>query len=110
MFGISMNLKKKRSVWEISSLDENKLFKIFTTQEKQLLDFHRKHFTRIYPAGARVDSSNYDPIASYNAGSQIGRFIMIYPSCSQFPDWRHANDAQLLQIHGKWRTLFWLRS
>ena len=69
MFGISMNLVKPRSVWEISSLDENKLLKLMQTKEKQLLEFHKKHFTRIYPAGARVDSSNYDPIHSFCAGS-----------------------------------------
>ncbi|CAM9985359.1 unnamed protein product [Ectocarpus sp. 8 AP-2014] len=27
--------------------------------------------SRIYPAGSRVDSSNYDPVPSWNVGSQI---------------------------------------
>jgi phosphatidylinositol phospholipase C, delta len=35
----------------------------------QIVDFHRKFITRIYPAGSRVDSSNYDPISSFNAGA-----------------------------------------
>ena len=39
------------------------------------MDFHRRYFTRIYPAGSRVDSSNYDPINAYNAGSQISKYI-----------------------------------
>ena len=53
-----------RTVWEISSLEEGKV-------NENLLDFHRKYFTRIYPAGTRVDSSNYDPIPAFNSGSQI---------------------------------------
>ena len=61
-----MNLQNKRYVWDISSLDEHK---ILTFKEKDIVEFHRKYFTRIYPAGARVDSSNYDPIPSFNLGS-----------------------------------------
>lgn len=29
--------------------------------------------SRIYPAGSRVDSSNYDPVPSWNVGSQVSR-------------------------------------
>lgn len=47
---------------EISSLEENKV-------NDKLLQFHRKYFSRIYPAGSRVDSSNYDPIPAFSCGS-----------------------------------------
>lgn len=58
-----------RTVWEISSLDESKVSE--KQQSDRLIDFHRKYFSRIYPAGTRVDSSNYDPVPAYNSGSQI---------------------------------------
>lgn len=44
-----------RTVWEITSLEESKV-------NENLVEFHKKYFSRIYPAGTRVDSSNYDPI------------------------------------------------
>lgn len=50
--------------------------KLFKNSEKTLIDFHKKYFTRIYPAGKRVDSSNYDPIKAFIAGSQIGKVII----------------------------------
>lgn len=69
MYGIAISLIVKRSVWNISSLEEKKLAKIYKTHEKELMEFHKKYFTRIYPAGKRVDSSNYDPILAFNSGS-----------------------------------------
>lgn len=35
------------------------------------VDYNKKQFSRIYPAGTRVDSSNYDPVPAWNAGCQI---------------------------------------
>ncbi|CAK61023.1 unnamed protein product (macronuclear) [Paramecium tetraurelia] len=63
LFGAAIK-QQNRTVWEISSLDESKV-------NENLLDFHRRYFTRIYPSGSRVDSSNYDPIPAFNSGSQI---------------------------------------
>ncbi|CAD8205549.1 unnamed protein product [Paramecium pentaurelia] len=63
LFGAAIK-QQNRTVWEISSLDESKV-------NENLLDFHRRYFTRIYPSGSRVDSSNYDPIQAFNSGSQI---------------------------------------
>ncbi len=40
-------------------------------KEADLMKFQTRHFTRIYPSGARIDSSNYDPVAAFNIGSQI---------------------------------------
>lgn len=61
LFGTNIRARS-RTVWEISSLEESKV-------HEKLLDFHRRYFTRIYPAGTRVDSSNYDPIPAFNCGS-----------------------------------------
>ncbi|GBM08691.1 1-phosphatidylinositol 4,5-bisphosphate phosphodiesterase gamma-1 [Araneus ventricosus] len=33
--------------------------------------YHRTQFSRVYPKGSRIDSSNYDPIKMWNAGVQM---------------------------------------
>jgi len=35
------------------------------------MEFNRRHFTRTYPAGLRVDSSNYDPLLPWSVGCQL---------------------------------------
>lgn len=60
-------MDRPRSVWEISSLDEKKISSL--SKQPDITRFHQRHFTRIYPSGARVDSSNYDPVESFNVGS-----------------------------------------
>jgi hypothetical protein len=66
-----MSLKGPRSPWNISSIKETKISKFLKENELEIIDFHRKYFTRVYPHGKRVDSSNYDPVDSFNAGAQI---------------------------------------
>ena len=34
-------------------------------------EYNKRQMSRIYPAGHRVDSSNYNPVPSWNVGSQI---------------------------------------
>ena len=36
-----------------------------------LWKYHRKQFSRVYPRGSRIDSSNYDPITMWNHGVQL---------------------------------------
>lgn len=71
LFGIKMNFENPRAVWNISSINEEKISKFLKERETEIIDFHRKYFTRIYPSGKRVDSSNYDPIDAFNAGAQL---------------------------------------
>lgn len=71
LFGTKMNFEGVRSIWNISSINEEKISKFLKEKETEIIDFHRKYFTRIYPSGKRVDSSNYDPIDAFNAGSQL---------------------------------------
>lgn len=81
-----MSLSDNRLCWNISSLSEMKLKKLYDSNLEELTKFHRKNFTRIYPAGFRVNSSNYDPIPGFLVGSQIvalnqqtcDRNLMIY--------------------------------
>jgi len=71
LFGIKMNFEGLRSVWNISSVNEEKISKFLKEREADIIDFHRKYLTRIYPSGKRVDSSNYDPIDAFNCGAQL---------------------------------------
>ena len=69
-FGIKMNLDvDDREIWNISSVSENKLEKILKNNELEIINFHKKFFTRIYPKGNRFDSSNYDPYSGFLSGN-----------------------------------------
>lgn len=50
-------------------MDENKIKTLSEEKEEDLLKLNRNFFTRIYPAGTRIDSSNYDPTISFLYGS-----------------------------------------
>jgi phosphatidylinositol phospholipase C delta len=36
---------------------------------QELCEYTRKHLIRVYPAGKRIDSSNYDPIPAFQVGA-----------------------------------------
>jgi len=55
--------------YNIVSLSESKIDKLLKTQEKQLVCYHKRFFSRIYPKGSRVSSSNYDPLPGFAVGS-----------------------------------------
>ena len=61
-----------RNYYEMSSLPETKVEK-FTckTKSKILLELNRIQFSRIYPKGQRIDSSNYDPMPMWNCGCHM---------------------------------------
>ncbi|XP_014674887.1 PREDICTED: 1-phosphatidylinositol 4,5-bisphosphate phosphodiesterase gamma-1-like [Priapulus caudatus] len=64
--------KQPRDFHEMSSLSESKADKWLAPQRAPAFaDINRLQLTRIYPKGTRVDSSNYDPLAAWNAGSQL---------------------------------------
>jgi len=71
MFGKGLNLDKvqDRGVFTVSSINENKINKLFSENQHKIIDFHRLFFSRIFPKGSRVDSSNYNPIVPYLCGS-----------------------------------------
>lgn len=56
-----------------SSLGENKMLKLTKPgfQARDLATYAHKHLVRVYPAGSRTASSNYDPTPAWNAGCQI---------------------------------------
>ena len=57
----------------MSSFGESTAFKYSEEAAAQYVEYNKKHLSRTYPGGVRVDSSNYDPIYLWNAGCQIGK-------------------------------------
>ncbi|XP_030750382.1 1-phosphatidylinositol 4,5-bisphosphate phosphodiesterase gamma-1 isoform X2 [Sitophilus oryzae] len=72
---ISFNLDRARQgfvFYEMSSFPETKAEKLMCQVEKAFfLKYHQVQFSRIYPNGLRIDSSNYNPINMWNCGSQM---------------------------------------
>jgi len=57
---------------EMSSFPETKVDKwLSATACSFLLTFNQRQFTRVYPKGSRLDSSNYDPTRMWNVGVQM---------------------------------------
>ncbi|CAH1778916.1 unnamed protein product [Owenia fusiformis] len=57
---------------EMSSFPETKVERWVTKAKgKTLVQYNRYQFSRVYPKGQRIDSSNYDPVAIWNCGSQL---------------------------------------
>ncbi|CAG9767976.1 unnamed protein product [Ceutorhynchus assimilis] len=72
---ISFNMERAKQgfvFYEMSSFPETKAEKLMCQMEKQFfLKYHQVQFSRIYPNGLRIDSSNYNPINMWNCGSQM---------------------------------------
>lgn len=56
-----------------SSIVEAKMIKLTKAgyPMRDICEYAQRHLVRVYPAGSRVDSSNYDPVPAWNAGCQI---------------------------------------
>uniref|UniRef100_A0A8D8YHH8 Phosphoinositide phospholipase C n=1 Tax=Cacopsylla melanoneura TaxID=428564 RepID=A0A8D8YHH8_9HEMI len=69
----NLDKAKKRFVYnEMSSFPETKGEKIMCVQETPFfLKYHQIQFSRVYPKGQRIDSSNYNPVPLWNVGSQM---------------------------------------
>ena len=63
----------KVSHYEMFSMPETRVEKWVNRPDRarQLLKVNEKFFTRIYPKGQRIDSSNYDPVSMWNCGCQL---------------------------------------
>ncbi|CAD6242595.1 GSCOCG00009530001-RA-CDS [Cotesia congregata] len=66
-------INKKNFVYnEMSSFPETKAEKLICqTEHKYFVKYHQVQFSRVYPKGQRIDSSNYNPIPLWNAGCQM---------------------------------------
>jgi len=61
----------------MSSFAENKAKKLIAKDLAAFVDYNTRQLSRIYPAGKRADSSNFNPVQFWNAGCQIGNKIAI---------------------------------
>ncbi|KPJ09210.1 1-phosphatidylinositol-4,5-bisphosphate phosphodiesterase gamma-1 [Papilio machaon] len=68
-------LKSKNFIFnEMSSFPETKAERFMCQQEASqayFIKYHTIQLSRIYPKGQRIDSSNYNPVPFWNAGSQM---------------------------------------
>eukprot|EP00752_Nemacystus_decipiens_P001301 g1292.t1 len=62
---------KQSLVNEMSAFGEPKTEKLLKKSPEDWVLYNTRNMSRVYPAGSRVDSSNYDPVPSWNVGSQI---------------------------------------
>lgn len=60
----------------MSSFGEPHAFKHKSHSGVDFVQYNKRQLSRIYPAGKRIDSSNYDPVEMWNAGCQIGEHMM----------------------------------
>ncbi|KFQ88954.1 1-phosphatidylinositol 4,5-bisphosphate phosphodiesterase delta-1, partial [Phoenicopterus ruber ruber] len=60
-----------RAFYEMSSFSESKALKLAQESGTSFIHHNIRHLSRIYPAGWRTDSSNYNPIDLWNVGCQI---------------------------------------
>eukprot|EP00584_Thalassiosira_punctigera_P003728 CAMPEP_0172537354 /NCGR_PEP_ID=MMETSP1067-20121228/8965_1 /TAXON_ID=265564 ORGANISM="Thalassiosira punctigera, Strain Tpunct2005C2" /NCGR_SAMPLE_ID=MMETSP1067 /ASSEMBLY_ACC=CAM_ASM_000444 /LENGTH=888 /DNA_ID=CAMNT_0013322641 /DNA_START=13 /DNA_END=2679 /DNA_ORIENTATION=+ len=58
---------------DMHSFSESKLAKLYTDPAnlQQWKEYNVGHMSRIYPAGARIDSSNYNPVVPWSSGCQL---------------------------------------
>eukprot|EP00123_Amoebidium_parasiticum_P018148 comp24118_c0_seq1/m.43686 comp24118_c0_seq1/g.43686 ORF comp24118_c0_seq1/g.43686 comp24118_c0_seq1/m.43686 type:complete len:1454 (-) comp24118_c0_seq1:942-5303(-) len=63
--------KARRKPWEMCSFVETKGKKLAKDLPNGYVQHNEKFFSRIYPAGRRVDSSNYDPMPLWICGCQL---------------------------------------
>jgi phosphatidylinositol phospholipase C, delta len=57
---------------QITSFDESKAVKLATGDDRiRFVRFNVQQMSRIYPAGLRTNSSNYDPLPMWNVGCQV---------------------------------------
>ncbi|XP_019720327.1 1-phosphatidylinositol 4,5-bisphosphate phosphodiesterase delta-1-like isoform X2 [Hippocampus comes] len=63
--------RKNLSFNEMSSFKEKKAIALAEESANAFINHNVDKFSRVYPAGSRTDSSNYNPVPLWNAGCQI---------------------------------------
>uniref|UniRef100_A0A674M9R1 Phosphoinositide phospholipase C n=1 Tax=Takifugu rubripes TaxID=31033 RepID=A0A674M9R1_TAKRU len=63
--------RKNLSFYEMSSFKEGKAVKLAEESANDYIRHNAEKLSRIYPAGLRTDSSNYNPVPLWNAGCQM---------------------------------------
>ncbi|KAK3540985.1 hypothetical protein QTP86_008199 [Hemibagrus guttatus] len=63
--------REKQSCYEMASFKESKAKNLAENSATEYINHNMDKLSRIYPAGTRTDSSNYNPVTMWNAGCQI---------------------------------------
>uniref|UniRef100_S4S058 Phosphoinositide phospholipase C n=1 Tax=Petromyzon marinus TaxID=7757 RepID=S4S058_PETMA len=63
--------RDQASAWDISSFTETKARKLLREDGNEFVRHNTLQLSRVYPAGRRTDSSNYNPQEFWNVGCQI---------------------------------------
>ncbi|TDH06162.1 hypothetical protein EPR50_G00129910 [Perca flavescens] len=63
--------RENLSFYEISSFSEGKAMKLAEESANSYIRHNVDKLSRVYPAGSRAGSSNYNPVPLWNAGCQI---------------------------------------
>ncbi|XP_028425540.1 1-phosphatidylinositol 4,5-bisphosphate phosphodiesterase delta-1a isoform X3 [Perca flavescens] len=63
--------KASHAFYEMSSMKETKALHLAETSATAFIHHNMDKLSRIYPAGSRTDSSNYNPVPLWNVGCQI---------------------------------------
>ncbi|KAF6718407.1 1-phosphatidylinositol 4,5-bisphosphate phosphodiesterase delta-1 [Oryzias melastigma] len=74
--------QKNLSFYEMSSFKEGKAMKLAKESANAYIHHNVDKLSRVYPAGSRTDSSNYNPVPLWNAGCQIVA-LNFQTSCSE---------------------------
>ncbi|XP_069020557.1 1-phosphatidylinositol 4,5-bisphosphate phosphodiesterase delta-1-like isoform X2 [Embiotoca jacksoni] len=86
---------KNLSFYEMSSFKEGKAMKLAEESANAYVRHNLDKLSRIYPAGSRTDSSNYNPVPLWNAGCQIVA-LNFQTTCTEMD----VNQGQFL-VNGK---------
>ncbi|KAM4534396.1 1-phosphatidylinositol 4,5-bisphosphate phosphodiesterase delta-1a isoform 2-T2 [Odontesthes bonariensis] len=63
--------RDNQAFYEMSSFKEGKALNLAETSATAYIHHNMDKLSRIYPAGSRTDSSNYNPVPMWNVGCQI---------------------------------------
>lgn len=63
--------ERRGKSYEVSSFAETQATSLLKERPIDFVTLNKKQFTRVYPKGTRVDSSNYIPQVYWNAGCQM---------------------------------------
>lgn len=63
--------ERRDRAYEVSSFAETQATSLLKERPIDFVTFNKRQFTRVYPKGTRVDSSNYIPQVYWNAGCQM---------------------------------------
>ncbi|XP_032234673.2 1-phosphatidylinositol 4,5-bisphosphate phosphodiesterase delta-4 isoform X2 [Nematostella vectensis] len=63
--------KENAKFYQMSSFVESKVATLAQNKAAGFVEYNTRQLSRTYPAGSRVDSSNYNPQVAWNVGCQI---------------------------------------